>query len=59
MFMVLVFYHFSDSSEIIIHSDDAFAPVGYVNFKEMHLEDKNQINKVNIPVHIFTTITPQ
>ncbi|XP_065051613.1 uncharacterized protein LOC135681209 [Rhopilema esculentum] len=29
-----------DKSEIVIHSDDAFAPVGYVKFKAVHLEDK-------------------
>ncbi len=32
---------FSDEMETVIHSDDAFAPVGYVNFKKMHLENKN------------------
>jgi hypothetical protein len=29
-----------DSQEVVIHSDDAFAPVGYLKFKQMHLEDK-------------------
>ena len=24
----------------MIHSDDAFAPVGYLKFKQMHLEQK-------------------
>ena len=24
----------------MIHSDDAFAPVGYIRFKKLHLEDK-------------------
>ena len=25
---------------MVIHSDDAFAPVGYLKFKQMHLEQK-------------------
>ncbi|XP_037524562.1 diphthine--ammonia ligase isoform X1 [Rhipicephalus sanguineus] len=29
-----------DESEVVIHSDDAFAPVGYLKIKRMHLEDK-------------------
>ncbi|XP_010622929.2 diphthine--ammonia ligase [Fukomys damarensis] len=29
-----------DSSEIVIHSADAFAPVAYLRFLELHLEDK-------------------
>lgn len=31
-----------DESEIIIHSDDAYAPVGFLHFKKMHLEDKEE-----------------
>lgn len=30
----------SDDEEIVIHSDDAFAPVGYLNFKKLSLYDK-------------------
>ena len=30
-----------DEFENVIHSDDAFAPVGYVTFKSLHLEEKN------------------
>lgn len=30
-----------DEFEKVIHSDDAFAPVGYVTFKSLHLEEKN------------------
>jgi hypothetical protein len=37
----LVLYISSDTTEEIIHSDDAFAPVGYLNLKEAHVEDKN------------------
>ncbi|KAM4662270.1 diphthine--ammonia ligase isoform 2-T3 [Discoglossus pictus] len=29
-----------DSSEVVIHSNDAFAPVAYLRFLKMHLEDK-------------------
>ncbi|XP_047622735.1 diphthine--ammonia ligase [Phacochoerus africanus] len=29
-----------DSSEVVIHSADAFAPVAYLRFLELHLEDK-------------------
>ncbi|XP_043929924.1 diphthine--ammonia ligase [Protopterus annectens] len=29
-----------DESEVVIHSADAFAPVGYLNLSRLHLEDK-------------------
>lgn len=35
-----------DESESVIHSDDAFAPVGFLRFKKMHVEDK-LLDKVN------------
>lgn len=39
-----------DSQEVIIHSDDAFAPVGYLKFKQMHLENKpDQVSYQLIP----------
>nr|XP_039248705.1 diphthine--ammonia ligase-like [Styela clava] len=31
-----------DGSDIIIHSDDYFAPVGYLKLKKMHLEQKSE-----------------
>lgn len=34
-----------DESEIVCHSDDAFAPVGYLSFKSLHLEEKDSINQ--------------
>lgn len=34
------FFYFRDSSEVVIHSADAFAPVAYLRFLELHLEDK-------------------
>ena len=30
-----------DDVETVIHSDDAFAPVGYINLKKLHFEEKN------------------
>lgn len=38
---------FRDSSEVVIHSADAFAPVAYLRFLELHLEDK--ASKPEIP----------
>ncbi|PFX20718.1 Diphthine--ammonia ligase [Stylophora pistillata] len=35
-----------EESESVIHSDDAFAPVGFLCFKKIHVEDKD-IDKVN------------
>jgi len=32
-----------DSKEVVVHSDDAFAPVAYLNLTEMHLEDKDYL----------------
>lgn len=34
-----------DESESVIHSDDAFAPVGFLRFKKMHVED-TELDKV-------------
>ena len=34
-----------DESEVVIHSDDAFAPVGFLHFKKMHVEQK-ELNEV-------------
>jgi len=34
-----------DESEVVIHSDDAFAPVGFLKFKRMHVEQK-ELNEV-------------
>ena len=35
---------YRDQVETVIHSDDAFAPVGYLNLKEAHLEDKPKVS---------------
>lgn len=32
----------SDESEVILHSDDAFAPVMYMRFKKLHVEEKSE-----------------
>lgn len=34
--------HFSEESEVVIHSDDAFAQVAYLRFKKLRLEDKSE-----------------
>lgn len=41
------FFYFiaRDESEVVIHSDDAFAPVGFLHFKRMHVEQK-ELNEV-------------
>ena len=31
---------FSDEFDKVMHSDDAFAPVAYLNLRKMHLENK-------------------
>ena len=42
-----------DESEVVIHSDDAFAPVGYLNFKSMHLEEKTEVSGIQEWVNII------
>lgn len=37
---IITFFYFRDSSEVVTHSADAFAPVAYLRFLELHLEDK-------------------
>lgn len=34
----------SDAAETVIHSADAFAPVGYLRFTEMHTESKDGVS---------------
>ena len=34
----------SDAAETVIHSADAFAPVGYLRFTEMHTESKDSVS---------------
>ena len=43
---VYIMYFCRDESEVVIHSDDAFAPVGFLQFKKMHLEDKEQVSNL-------------
>ena len=31
--------------ETVIHSADAFAPVGYLRFTRMHTEDKDDVSR--------------
>ncbi|KAH3859033.1 hypothetical protein DPMN_101679 [Dreissena polymorpha] len=37
-----------DEVETVMHSDDAFAPVGYLNIKRAHLQDKDKVGYLNI-----------
>ncbi|XP_065674368.1 uncharacterized protein LOC100205848 isoform X4 [Hydra vulgaris] len=37
-----------DETKIVIHSDDAFAQVGYLSFKKMHLEDKGMDSNLSL-----------
>lgn len=34
----------SDTAETVIHSADAFAPVGYLRFTDMHTESKDSVS---------------
>lgn len=44
---IIKFLYFRDSSEVVIHSADAFAPVAYLRFLELHLEDKASKPKIH------------
>lgn len=37
----------SDAAETVIHSADAFAPVGYLRFTEMHTENKDAVSQTS------------
>ena len=39
-----IVFFFSDEMTTVNHSDDAFAPVAYLNFTAMHLEDKQVVS---------------
>lgn len=36
----------SDAAETVIHSADAFAPVGYLRFTEMHTQSKDGVSQL-------------
>ena len=36
----------SDAAETVIHSADAFAPVGYLRFTQMHTESKDGVSQL-------------
>ncbi len=40
-------YLCSDAAETVIHSADAFAPVGYLRFTEMHTESKDSVSRTS------------
>ncbi len=44
-YYVLLILFNSESSETVLHSDDAFAPVAYLRLKSVRLRDKNVSSK--------------
>lgn len=38
--MYCLFYS-RDEYESVVHSNDNIAPVGYINFKKIHVQEKN------------------
>lgn len=44
---IIKFLSFRDSSEVVVHSADAFAPVAYLRFLELHLEEKASKPKIH------------
>jgi len=51
-------YLLRDEFETVLHSDDAFAPVAYLNLKRMHLEDKHMkhIQVIACTISILTLL---
>lgn len=47
-----VYIFVRDSSEVVMHSNDAFAPVAYLRVNAVHLEEKPQVlcMKLSIPL---------
>uniref|UniRef100_A0A3Q3AE74 Diphthine--ammonia ligase n=1 Tax=Kryptolebias marmoratus TaxID=37003 RepID=A0A3Q3AE74_KRYMA len=43
-----------DAAETVIHSADAFAPVGYLRFTKMHTENKHSVSQSFIGIPWFT-----
>lgn len=37
---MLIILYFRDSAKVVVHSADAFAPVAYLHFLKLHLENK-------------------
>lgn len=37
---MLIILYFRDSAKVVVHSADAFAPVAYLRFLKLHLENK-------------------
>lgn len=47
----LCVYVYSDAAETVIHSADAFAPVGYLRFTGMHTESKDSVSRTSEGIH--------
>jgi len=45
---------YRDEVKQVLHSDDAFAPVAYLNLCKMHLEEKTVDEQVRIVSTVFT-----
>ena len=43
----------SDAAETVIHSADAFAPVGYLRFTKMHIENKDDVSQTSERIHEY------
>lgn len=43
----------SDAAETVIHSADAFAPVGYLRFTKMHTENKDSVSQTSERIHDY------
>ncbi|XP_028421646.1 diphthine--ammonia ligase isoform X3 [Perca flavescens] len=42
-----------DAAETVIHSADAFAPVGYLRFTKIHTENKDAVSQTSEGIHEF------
>uniref|UniRef100_A0A8D0D2V2 Diphthine--ammonia ligase n=1 Tax=Sander lucioperca TaxID=283035 RepID=A0A8D0D2V2_SANLU len=45
-----------DAAETVIHSADAFAPVGYLRFTEIHTENKDAVSQTSEGIHENTAL---
>lgn len=43
----LKLFYFSKKTEMVMHSADSIAPVGYINLKECKLEDKEWVTELS------------
>lgn len=48
----------SDAAQTVIHSADAFAPVGYLHFTEMHTESKDSVSQTSEGIQECNLFSP-